>query len=81
MAQIQFTVTDIVRGKCHFNKKEDIYKAAEKIIERVEEEARKSKDISVIEVEDRFDGICQDLVFKIRIGDLVCEFQLVLKFS
>lgn len=72
MSQLDFTVTDIVRGKCHFNKKEHIYKAAEKIIERVEEEARKGKNVSIVEVDDRFDGICQDLVFKIKIGDLVC---------
>lgn len=34
----------------------------------------------MVEVEDRFNGICQDLVFKIRIGDLVCEFQMALYF-
>lgn len=35
----------------------------------------------MVEVDNRLEKITQDIVFKIKIDDLVCEFQMVLHFN
>ena len=64
-----------------FNKISHINNAAEKIIKKVEERANKGESIQIVEVDNRLSKITTDLVLKIRMEDLVCEFQLALKFN
>jgi len=81
MDKIEFSVSDLLRGKCMFNKIAHINQAAQKIIEKVAERAKKGENIQIVEVDNRLSKITTDLVLKIRMGDLVCEFQLALKFN
>lgn len=48
---------------------------------RIDQEASQGKDIMLASIDNRLDGITKDAVFKIKISDLVCEFQFVLTFS
>lgn len=64
-----------------FNKIAHINVAAEKIISKVKERASKGQNIQIVEIDNRLEKITTDLVLKIRMEDLVCEFQLALKFN
>ena len=64
-----------------FNKIAHINVAAEKIINKVKERASKGQNIQIVEIDNRLEKITTDLVLKIRMEDLVCEFQLALKFN
>ncbi len=64
-----------------FNKIAHINFAAEKIIKKVKERASKGQNIQIVEIDNRLEKITTDLVLKIRMEDLVCEFQLALKFN
>lgn len=64
-----------------FNKIAHINVAAEKIISKVKERASKGQNIQIVEIDNRLEKITTDLVLKIKMEDLVCEFQLALKFN
>ena len=52
-------------------------------MERIEQEKKKGNDVELDEIDNRLglDKITQDLVFKIRIDNLICEFQMAISFS
>ena len=64
-----------------FNKIAHINAAAKKIIDKVQERANKGENIQIVEIDNRLEKITTDLVLKIRMEDLVCEFQLALNFN
>lgn len=72
MDKVEFTVSDILRGKCMFNKIVNINDAAEDIIRKVKERASKGEDIQIVEVDNRLGKITSDLVLKIRMEQIVC---------
>lgn len=66
MDKIEFTVSDLLRGKCMFNKISHINAAAKKIIEKVEQRSRAGENIQIVEIDNRLSKITTDLVLKIR---------------
>jgi predicted transcriptional regulator len=68
-------ISDLVRGKCMFNRVEDIAKAVE-----ASDWICKERGYEIIELDNRLSKKeTMDVVLKIRIKEAVCEFQLAMK--
>lgn len=73
--ETKFTISDLLRAKCYYNTVEDLLKAV-----RVVDGYCKAMNYEVLELDNRLmKPQTQDAVFKIRIKDAVCEFQLAMK--
>ena len=72
----QYYITDLVRGKCMFKNLLGIKKAVNAGIRECA-----AKEYEIVELDNRLKKVTQDVVFKILIGEIVCEFQLALEFE
>lgn len=76
---LDFTVSDMLRGKCLFNQVADINNCVSEIKARAKE-----RNFDLIEVDNRLTNKktnTTDIVLKIKIGETITEFQLALKFN
>lgn len=64
-----------------FNKVSHINAAAQAIMKTVEERSKKGENIQVVSIDNRLMKITTDLMLRIRIDEIVCEFQIALKFN
>lgn len=73
--ETKFTISDLIRGKCVYNTVEDLLKAV-----RVVDGYCKVMGYDIVELDNRLmKPQTQDVVFKVRINDAVCELQLAMK--
>lgn len=40
-----------------------------------------NNELEIVELDNRLKKVTQDVVFKIKVGEIVCEFQLALEFD
>lgn len=78
--ELEFDVTDLIRGRCFFRRLAQINNAAEAIIHKIKIKAAQGNDVELIQIDNRLKTMTNDIVLKIRIDQTVAEFQLSLRF-
>lgn len=68
--QIDFNVTDLIRGRCFFKRFSQINKATTQIINNIKQ-SKEGQEVELIQIDNRLKTTTNDIVLKIRIGKIV----------